>query len=416
MKLVTGLTDAKVRSAKPGTKRQVLADGRGLFLVVSEDRGCGRCSKAWEYRYRSGNRVRQMTIGRYPDVSLASARATRDEHAAVVASGKDPLEERQRAKVSSLTLADAAKGWNEARAGQVDDGTRRVALHRLDKHVLPHLGDRELVAVSVADLRDVLDRIVKGGTLETAHRTAIVLSQVFAWAEDREVIDVSPMRRLKRAYPAQPKNPIPAIIDRAAFGDMLRAIDAYRGRMVRAALISLALTFVRSRELREATWAEIDLRGATWTIPARRMKIKGNGDHVVPLSRQVTDLLRELYELTGPRGPHQAPSRCLVFQGMRVGRPLSDATLGTALTTMGFGPDVHRPHGFRSSASTMLNEIAASEGGKRFDAEHIEAQLAHRKADAVRATYARTTFLDQRRTMMQVWADACDAMRAAPSK
>lgn len=357
--------------------------------------------------------MRQMTLGRYPDMGLARARAVRDEQAALVAAGKDPLAERQRPQLASLTLSSATKDWNDGRAGQVDDGTRRVAMCRLDKHVLPYLGDREVPSITAVDLRDVLDRIVKSGAPETAHRTAILLSQVFEWAEDREAIDTSPMRRLKKAYPAQPKNHIAAITKPEMFGELLRSIDAYRGFMVRAALKFVALTFVRSRELRLSTWSEVDLDSATWTIPAQRMKIERNGDHVVPLARQAVELLRELHEATGPRGSHQDPSTRLVFSGMRVGRPLSDATLGVALTTMGFGPEVHRAHGFRSSASTMLNEMAAKEGGRRFDAEHIEAQLGHRKADAVRAAYARTTFLEQRRTMMQVWADACDAMRAA---
>ncbi len=279
----------------------------------------------------------------------------------------------------------------------------------------PHLPGRmrrSSPAHQASDLRHLLDRIVGNGTAETAHRVCTVIGQVFDWAEARGEIEKNPQRLIRRAYPTAPSRHHAAIVEPAGFGALLRAIDGYQGRgITRAALQLLALCFLRSRELRGATWDEVDFATSTWTIPASRMKIRGNGHHVVPLAAQAVAILRELHTVTGPREGQKSTARH-VFPGLRPGKVLSENTLNAALTTLGFGPDVHRVHGFRSSASTILNELAAKEGGRRFNFEHVEAQLAHRSGNTVRDAYQRSTFLEQRRLMMQAWADECDRLRA----
>lgn len=408
MRIPTPLTVSRINTAKHGSGRFTMCDGgaRGLYLVLSPRPSV---LKAWEYRYRSPvtKRATGIKLGEWPAMGIPDARRARDEQAALVARGLDPAHERRRtAELANVTLEGAARLWDASRAGQVDERTRATAMDRLRLHVFPALGARTPVSLTPKDIVAALDPLALAGKRETANRTAAVLDQVFAWLGMRGEVASNPAKLAKGAFPKSAATHFSAIVDPAAFGGLLRAVDGYSGFVVRQALRFLALTFVRSGELRGALWSELTLDGPepAWVIPAERMKVRANGDHVVPLARQAVAILSELRPLT-ERGAH-------VFPGLRHGKTLSDATLNAALTTLGFGSDVHRSHGFRSSASTMLNELAAREGYARWNPETIEAQLAHRSKDAVRAAYARNTWAEQRRVMMQAWADECDRMRA----
>lgn len=414
MRIAKPLTATRIHAVKPSSKTHALCDGGGLYLITAPKAGA-RARQTWQYRYRAPTTGKStcFTLGAWPAMGIAAARQARDEAARLVASGLDPAAERKRAREGSggQTFEQAARAWDAARAGIVDDRTRATAMARLERHVFRELGGALLTSIQASDLRRLLDRIVANGTSETAHRVCTIIGQVFDWAEARGELDKNPQRLIRRAYPSAPSRHHAAIVDPAGFGALLRAIDGYQGRgITRAALQLLALCFVRSRELRGATWDEVDFASSTWTIPASRMKIRGNGHHVVPLAQQAIAVLHELHRVTGPREGQKSTARH-VFPGLRTGKVLSENTLNAALTTLGFGPEVHRAHGFRSSASTMLNDMAAREGGRRFNFEHIEAQLAHRSGNAVRDAYQRSTFLEQRRLMMQAWADECDRLR-----
>lgn len=409
MRTAEGLTHSRIKAVRAGAKRQALCDGGSLYLIVARRtaRAPYGATKYWEYRFRSPvtGRRSSLTLGTFPAMSIQDARRARDQKATLLARGLDPAHEKRRAKtLNTLTFEDAARAWDAARAGIVDDRTRSTAMARLTLHVFPELGTWPLMRIGPVDLRRVLDAIVAQGHPETAHRTSTVIHQVFEWAESREHVESNPQRSLRKAYPSREGKHFAAITNAEEFGSLLRAIDGYTGHVsTRAALRLLPLVFVRSSELRCAEWSEFDLDGATWTIPAARMKISGNGEHFVPLAPQAVAILRELHAVTG-RKPR-------VFPGLRPGKTLSDNTLNAALTTLGFGPSVHRAHGFRTSASTMLNEMAARDAGRLFNFEHVEAQLGHRPKDRVRDAYMRATFLDQRRAMMKMWADECDRMR-----
>lgn len=412
MRTLVPLTQAKLNAVRPSATKTILYDGGGLRHVVYPKRGRKPVSRAWVHAYVSPvtKRRTEMVLGSYPAMGLAEARRARDVQAESLSKGFDPKLERRRADaMKGLTLRAAADAWDAARVRSVDARTRETAMQRLRLHVFPTLGERPLASITPHDVRDVCDRIVKAGHEETAHRTHTILNQVFDWAEARGDVESNPSRRLRNAFPSPPSVHIAAVTQPDHFGFLLRAIESYSGhRPTRDALRLLPLVFVRSSELRCATWDEFDLDAARWTIPAHRMKRKENGDHIVPLARQSLTLLRELRDATY-RGPGSR-----VFPGMRPGKPLSDNTLNAALTSLGFGPEVHRAHGFRSSASTMLNVMAMrADCLGKFNFEHIEVQLAHKRKDSSRDPYMRANFLEQRAAMMQIWADECDRMRDA---
>jgi len=346
-----------------------------------------------------------MTLGAWPDVSLALARTLAAEARAVVAQGLDPLDERKREKVSGLTLDDAVTEWDAAPSGRRKraEVTRARAMMRLRKHVLPRLGSRLVTQLTRGDIVATLDAIPGE---ETQHRCFLALSAVLERLAVAGTVPTNTARPLASRYPAPVHKARAAIVELGPFGALLRAILDYPGQMVtRCALQLLTLTAVRSKELRFARWCEMDLDAALWTIPAARMKVRSNGDHVVPLSPQAIAVLKELRCVTFRE------SGSLVLPGLRAGRPLSDATLGQALRTLGYSPDVHVPHGFRSSFSTMANRQAAIDGGRRWTPEHIEVALAHGPGDKVASIYNRETWMQQRRDLMTWWGSECDRMR-----
>jgi len=393
----------------------VLYDGKRLQFVVYPK--CGRrpacCS--WIYGFESPVTKKRttMVLGNYPAMGLAEARRARDVQDKVLDRGLDPKLERKRAKtMSGLTFEQTARAWDVTRAGVVADRTRETAMQRLELHVLPRLGARLLPTITASDVRDVCDRIVKADHAETAHRTHTIINQIFDWAQSRDMLENNPSRRLKGAYPSPEAKNIAAIVRPEPFGHLLRAIDDYSGHLVTRAALRLAPhVFLRPAELRGATWDEFDFDTATWVIPAKRMKRKKNGDHLVPLSKQALSILLELKEAT-----FRKPTS-YVFPGTRAGKALSDNTLNAALTTLGYSGEVHRTHGFRASASTMLNEMALrSDCLGKFNYEHIEVQLAHKQKNESRDPYMRANFIEQRRAMMQIWSDECDRMRELASK
>lgn len=400
------LTDAHCKNAScsPTAKRERLADSGGLYLEVSPTG-----SRRWFWKYRMDGKEGRMALGSYPTVGLTAARKARDAAKLQKASGIDPVQAR---KVEKLKATNPAGGtfkvvaleWFGKQKPQWSEAHAERSLRQFERDLFPWLGERRLAEIEPVELLATLRKVEERGAVETADRGLMLARQVWRYGVATGRVGRDITGDLKGALSPYRGTHFAAITDPVKLGDLLRAIDAYRGGpIVRAALKLAPLLFQRPGELRGAAWAEIDLDAALWTIPAARMKRgkdgKENGDpHLVPLPTQAVAVLRDLHPLTG----HSV----MVFPGERNhARPISENSVRTALITMGYTPEVQTWHGFRATARTMLAE--------RLDCDPlvIEAQLAHAVKDANGRAYNRTQYLAHRARMMQQWADYLDKLR-----
>ena len=401
------LTDAECKNATcpPGKTRARLACSGGLYLEVSP-----AGSKRWFYKYRKDGKEGRMALGSYPDVGAKDARKARDAAKLQKSNGVDPVQVRKVEKLKALTPAAntfkaTALEWY---AMKLDSWSSHYAIREkrnLEKDLFPFLGTRDIAYIQPIELLAVVRRVEERGALDVAHRVLTTAGQVwrYAVATARTPRDIT--ADIRGALKPHHGKHFAAITDPAKLGELIRVIRGYQGGpIVRAALQLAPLLFQRPGELRAAEWAEFDLDGAMWTIPAARMKRsvdgKRNGDpHQVPLPTQAVEILRKLHPLTG--------HGTLLFHGERShDRPISDNTLRAALGTLGYGPDLQSVHGFRATARTLLAEELNS------DPLVIEAQLAHAVKDANGRAYNRTQYLKHRTTMMQQWADYLDRLAA----
>lgn len=340
-----------------------------------------------------------LALGVYPDVPLKLARERREEARRLVASGIDPSAKRQAEKsAKSDTFEAIAREWLALQEHQLSAATFSKARWTFETLIFPRLGDKPIVTIKAPDLLATLRKIEERGTYETTHRAKQRCGQIFRYAiaTGRAEHDVTADLRGALA-PVVTKNRA-ALTDPSRVGELLRAINGYRGAPTTAYALKLASrTFDRPGELRYAEWSEIDLDKAEWRIPAARMKMAEL--HVVPLARQVVGWLRELHAITG-RGTFLFPS----LQTKQ--RPISENTVNVALRRLGYTRDEMTGHGFRAMASTLLNE-------KGWHPDVIELQLAHAERNKVRAAYNRAQRLVERRTMMQAWADYLDELTAS---
>lgn len=393
------LTDTQIRNARAGDKSRKLFDGRGLFLLLHSNG-----SKYWRLKYRIADKEKILALGVYPDVSLRRAREKRDEARSLVADGIDPAQQRKAEKRAARIRAhNTFKAVAEAWMGeqQWTDDYRFLVRRRLENHLFPELGERPVAEIEPPELLDALKRIQARGTLDTARRVRQLASQVFRYAVAHGLARRDPTADLRGALPAAKPKPRAAITDPRQVGALLRAIDDYSGQPeTRAALQLAPLVFVRPGELRRMEWAEIDWEGTEWRIPAAKMKM--DDAHIVPLSKQALAVLKEVKKLTGHRK--------YVFPSLRTGdRPMSENTMNAALRRMGYPREEMSPHGFRAMASSLLHE-------QGWPSDVIERQLAHAERNKVKAAYARTEHLEQRRKMMQEWADYLDRLRQGDHK
>ena len=391
------LTDTVVRSAKPASKAVKLTDERGMYLLLSP-----RGSKLWRFDYRFDGRRRTLALGVYPDVSLKAARERRDQARALLTSGVDPGVTRKAEKAAGADGAAnsfevVAREWFDKQvAGWADTHADKV-IQRLEKDVFPWLGKRPIASITAPEVLTVIRRIEARGAVDTSHRALQNCGQVFRYAVATGRAERDPTGDLRGALAKTRRKHYAAIVEPDGVGQLLRAIDAFRGTLiVRCALRLAPLVFVRPGELRRAQWSEFDLDKGEWNIPAERMKAKR--PHLVPLARQAVAILRELHPLTG--------HRAFVFPGRDPKKPMSDAAVNAALRRMGYDTRTEiTGHGFRAMARTILHEQL----GAHRDA--IEHQLAHRVGDPLGTAYNRTQFIKQRRVMMQRWADYLDRLR-----
>jgi integrase len=399
------LTNIQVDKAKPEAKDRKLFDEKGLYLLVKSGG-----HKWWRFKYRFGSRAdgkpgkaeKVLALGVYPEVSLKRAREKRDEARRLLSDGIDPSAERKAAeetqRVAHLgTFEAVAREWLKRQSWGESHGAKNI--RRLEQHVFPWIGQHALANVKRADIRGVLRRIEGTGRVETAYRVLQLCRAIFEYAIAEEICEHTPCNGLSKTLLPRSKRHHASITDPKKVGELMRAIGGFSGTLPVACALRLApLLFVRPGELRKADWSEFDLDGAhpQWRIPAPRMKMREQ--HIVPLAKQAVAILRELHPLTGPDG--------YVFPSVRnASRPMSENTLNVSLRRLGYDRDTMTAHGFRSLASSLLNE-------QQWNKDAIERQLAHGERDKVRAAYNQADYLSERRKMMQSWADYLDTLRA----
>jgi integrase len=393
------LSDAKVRNAKPRAKRYKLADGEGLFLFVMPSG-----SKYWRLKYFFAGKEKLLALGVYPDVNLADARERRAQARKTLALGNDPAEVKKEAKRLEVLKGDntfeaVAREWREKRKHEWASITAEVALARLEMHILPKLGQRPIADIAAPEVLTMLRVVEDRGTLETTRRVMSICGQIFMYAIATGRAERNPVPDLRGAL----KSPVVkhySFLQATDLPEFLTKLETYDGSLqTKLALRFLLLTFVRTNELRGAQWTEIDWDKAEWRIPAERMKMKEQ--HIVPLSRPAIAVLRELEQQSG--------HRTYVFPNQQnPAKFMSENTMLYALYRMGYHSRA-TGHGFRSTASTILNEHG-------FKADVIERQLAHSERNSVRAAYNHAQYLPERRKMMQWWGDYLAKTAAAKKK
>lgn len=385
---VKPLTPAAVANAKPGKATRKLFDGRGLFLEVRPNG-----SRYWRFKYRLASGDRYLYLGQFPDVGLAQARKLAQAARDTLANGKDPAAEKAQPKPESFE-AVASEWWQRQRR-ILAPATVEKGEHILGQ-LLPWLGQRRIDEIEAPELLATLRRIEARGAHELARRARQVASRIFCYGVACGYCKRDPAADLRGALTPVKVTHRAALTAPADVARLLRAIDNYPGAyVVGCALRLLPLVFTRPGELRAAEWSEIDLDRALWVIPAEKMKMRR--EHLVPLSRQAVEILRELRPLTAA-GRYVFPSE------RSNGRPLSENTLGAGLRMLGFAKDEMTAHGFRTLASTRLHEMG-------YPPHVIEAQLAHAQKSEVAAAYNRAAYLSERERMMQQWADYLDSLK-----
>jgi integrase len=389
------LSDTSIRNAKPAKRPRKLFDTGGLYLLVQPSG-----ARWWRLKYRFAGKEKLLSLGVYPAKSLSHARDDRDKARKLLASGVDPSAKRQADEAARRLSAEnsfkaVAELWLERQ--DVAEVTASKNRWLLESFIYPEIGSRPINEITPRELLNVLRKIEKTGKLETASRAKNKAGQVFRFAILEGIAENDPTAALRGALKAPIVKHHAAITDPKKMGELLRAIDGFSGQPATMYALRLApLVFVRPGELRKAEWAEFDLDAALWRIPGPRMKMKAA--HLVPLSKQAVAILRSLRALTG-RGH-------LLFPSIRSAqRPMSENTVNAALRRLGYTNAEMTGHGFRSMASTRLNEM-----GWRADA--IERQLAHAESNKVRDAYTSAAqYLDERKKMMQAWADYLDGLR-----
>ena len=384
------LTDAALKAAKPKTQAYRLADSKGLFLFITPSGG-----KLWRWKYRFQGAQKLMALGKYPEVSLASARERHADARRMLGHGSDPMiarkEEKIAARLSERSSFQAVATqwfdlWKVDKSNQHIDSTRR----RLEANVYPRIGTKPISDVKPFEIVAMAKAIEQRGAGDLAKRSLQTTSQIFRYAVAHGIAKRNPVAEFKPSdVLKQTKKINLARVDSNELPALLRAIEVYRGAQeTRLAIKLIYLTFVRTSELIGAKWSEFDLENKRWNIPAERMKM--DTPHIVPLSRQAIEVIELLKTLTGQFE--------LLFPGARnANKPMSNNTILKALERLGY-KGRQTGHGFRGIASTILHE-------QGFNHEHIELQLAHSPRNVVSAAYNHALYLEPRASMMQSWAD-----------
>lgn len=392
------LSDVTIRNLKPREKPYKVSDFDGLFVLVKPTG-----SRLWQFKYRLYGKEKLLSIGPYPEVGLAKARAARDAARALVAAGLDPStvkQERKRAQNErrGLTFASQARAYlGKTRKEGLAETTLTKSEWLLAK-AIADFGARPISEIDAPMILRCLRKVEAKGNYETAKRLRAKISAVFRFAVANGTADIDPTYALRDALIRPKAKPRAALIEPTALGALMRGIEAYSGqRVTQIALELLALLVPRPGELRQARWEEIDFCARVWAIPAERMKMRR--PHRVPLADRAVELLGSLQEITGWTG-------FLLPSLVSPNRVMSENTLNTALRRMGFGPDEMTSHGFRASFSTLANESGL------WHPDAIERALAHQERSDVRRAYARGEHWEERVRLAAWWAQYLSDLKA----
>ncbi|MCD5993844.1 tyrosine-type recombinase/integrase [Pseudomonas sp. CDFA 602] len=389
------LTDTALRTAKPRDKLYRLADAQGLCIEVTPSGG-----KLWRLRYRFDGKAKMLSLGIYPAITLAQARERREAARKMLAQGVDPSAHKQQEKTAAaaqvLTMELLAREWYDYNRPRWAPATSSKVLQYLESDIFPVIGRQPASEVQRPELVELVRKIEKREAFNVARKVRQWLSQIFRFGLAKGVVPGNPATDLDVVAAHAPRTRHHPHVSEGELPELLERLETAQCDITsKIAIRLLALTAVRPGELRLAPWSEFDLDAATWTIPASRMKARR--PHIVPLPRQAVALLRALHELTG--------TYPLAFPGRNNrARPMSENTVNKALSTMGY-EGRQTGHGFRHLLSTSLNS-------RGYNRDWIERQLAHGDQDSIRDTYNHANYLEQRRGMMQSWADSIDALCA----
>jgi len=391
------LTDTAIRTAKPTDKPYKLSDEKGLFLLIQPNG-----AKYWRLKYRYGGKEKMLSFGVYPDIGLKDARTKRDEARNLLTKDVDPGEHKKATKAAKVersanSFEVICREWLEARKQTVEASQHAKTLARMENDVFPWLGSKAISEITAPDVLKVLRRIDERGARYSAHRVRSEISRAFRYAIATGRAERDPCPDLKGAIQPAKETHFAAITEPPAVGELLRAIDGFKGTfVVKCALLLSPMLFTRPGELRKAEWASFDLDKSEWRYFINKTKT----EHLVPLSAQAVLILREIHALTGDGR--------FVFPSARGNdRPMSDAAVNAALRRMGYDTRTEiTGHGFRAMARTILHEEL------HVKPEVIEHQLAHSVPDALGTAYNRTRFLKERKVMMQLWADYLEKLKA----
>ena len=390
------LNDTLIRGLKAEARARKHFDGGGLFLFIPTSG-----SKLWRMAYRFEGKSKLLSFGSYPALSLREAREQRDEAKKLLAQGIDPAAHKREEHKARLTaqrdsFQNIAREWHEVRLAEFSEKHRGTVMYRLETYIFPGIGAKHIAKLDTPDILAVVTPLGQKGLHETSRRLLQIINQVFRYAIATGRAKHNIAADLRGALRPRRVTHRAAIVEPSKVGQLLRDIDAYEGYFPLVCALKLApLVFTRPTELRAARWSEFDLDEKEWRIPADRMKQRRQ--HIVPLSTQAVRILEDLHDATG--------DGTYLFPSIRTAtRPISDATLLNALRRMGYQKQEMSVHGFRSIASTLLNELG-------YNRDWIERQLAHGEDNDVRAAYNHAEYLPERRRMMQEWADYLDKLR-----
>ena len=391
------LTDVTVRNAKPKEKPYKIADERGMYLLVQTSGG-----KLWRFDYRYFGKRKTKALGSYPDVSLYKARELRDEARKLLASEVDPGEVKKAEKAAKLgklsnTFEVIAREWISTHLMTKSKANAQRSLRRFELYLFPKFGGKAISDIAPPEILSAIRIIQNLNKTDTAKRTLQTAGQVWRYAVQTGRAERDITADLKGAIPNAKVSHMAAFTDPKDMGALLRAIDGFTGTLtVQTALKLAPLVFVRPGELRKAKWADIDLEAAEWKYRVSKTDI----DHIVPLSTQVINILKDIHDFSGG-------GQFVFINGHNSNEAMSDAAVNAALRRMGYDTKTEiTGHGFRAVARTLLHERLG------IDPNIIEHQLAHRVPDALGSAYNRTRFLEQRKVMMQKWADYLDEIKA----
>lgn len=393
------LSVTAINNAKSKEKPYKLSDEKGLYLIIN-----ATGSKLWRFDYRFLNKRKTIALGAFPDVSLIQAREKRDNARKLLANDPsiDPSEHKKAQTASKLSNAEnsfevVAREWWQSHMKNKAESHKEKVIRRFELYLFPWIGNKPISSISAPQMLEVVKRIEKLNKLETAHRTLQTAGQVFRYAVQTGRADRDVTADLKGALPASTVKHMAAFTEPQQVAELLRAIDAFNGTFtVQCALKLSPLVFTRPSELRQAKWKDIDLNNGLWQYLVSKTKT----NHLVPLSKQAVTILKDLHPLSG-HGEY-------VFQGGHSPlKPMSESAVNAALKRMGYDTQSDiTGHGFRAMARTILHERL------NIDPSIIEHQLAHKVPDVLGQAYNRTKFIEQRKAMMQQWADYLDELKA----